>query len=1307
MSQQQKAVMWPTGVGFEYCAVELSDDLNCVVCLSLLGEGCVQHPRCGTHFCQNCVGKLRDCPICGDVLLTAPPKDKTLSTTPSSSSPSSKPTTSSLDGAPLTKATLCDHMASNHLRELLSRGLGAVALVGVPLLAAERPDTAPLLNTECHPDALALHHLSDSPVSFITSFHNNQLQYPTGSELLLQQQDNFDVACKFILDNLAVFKYVTKCLRGVTKLEEERSKALSLVSKHFQDDVKPPCLAQNELLRGLTNQVNAESEVSHTLSESITNKVCLPLKQALPDLESFYRQFVSEGTKNAHDYRNSVSKLERSRAAFIRVNKELGQTHDAPKRAKLTQDLAQSTKDYQVQIEETNGMQTKFLAEAKRVLEEMQKLDSRRSELLSTHLTIFFDIHATLPAQIQDQIGKWRDLQQSSNYQNDLVQFVVQNRSGAPPPPPFEFEAYKPEGVTDRPKSLRPAWLKLGTLKKKEAEDLIQPGLPPKPLIYGVSLDEIVSRQKEKYPNLRIPMFLILMRDTLYTLEAPTTEGIFRVPANQNELNKYRAAFDLEEFYISETASVHTICALLKLFLRELPVAVIPQTVYSTFINQPFIDSINSENVESLVFDKLPENHRDVCLFLLKMIHELAAYSSETKMDKSNLSMVFAPGLLRCPLVNSPDMVQLYELERAFVLAIASRTPTKLYDSLNTTLSVRPTLKGPDEPYDGKGFEVLTEEQITQIRKEIAEELLRAELEASEKLSLSSSGPLTSQTTATPSSDRLTKIGRKNIKNQILKTLGGLDSVRGSLTTSPVQQPTPNPTPRVSGPLENTADGMSSNQPTSSPARHLPPRSHGTLIGAKALPAQTTQGGPHAIHHNNPLPTTPQRPIREPIDDTKLNSFAQDIKDEVELLHTKFCLDNDSETLLFLASIVEANYKLASEKIAPIFQGITSSTTLNIVPPKCSSLLVTQQFCEVIMQSMQKMESYVSWLAANATNYKQIPPIKDAILDLHDTVQGKRGLQTATMKTSPSLLPFAYKQPDISPPPPIPFVESPPPTDSVGPPIDAIAPPPPPVDPIAPPPPVDSIAPPPPVDFLPPPPPVDSVLPPLPTIEIIAPQPPVVAVPPQAAPTPPPVEPIPIPPKNEAEISSPSTPPITVPPVEPIAQKLPSDSQASSVATPTDPVAQIATNPTIPQEKEPDTTAEVEEDTARDSLEEFNGLFLDLKNALVPLAELLASPSLTLEVLLPRARPLLASLKLATEFAATNNIPFDAPPAPPKLDDKVKMFILVTKHSVARTVKVFDGIRLALPKLSPEVVEKALTLLMEFVDMLESNNATD
>lgn len=127
----------------------------------------------------------------------------------------------------------------------------------------------------------------------------------------------------------------------------------------------------------------------------------------------------------------------------------------------------------------------------------------------------------------------------------------------------------------------------------------MQPALKLK--LFGATLDELITRQKERYPALSIPAFIIFLKDTLihlggintfftttYQLAAQSVEGIFRficailsfidcirVPGNQAEILAYREAFDNGELYIKKPGNLHTMCAVLKLFLRELATPII------------------------------------------------------------------------------------------------------------------------------------------------------------------------------------------------------------------------------------------------------------------------------------------------------------------------------------------------------------------------------------------------------------------------------------------------------------------------------------------------------------------------------------------------------------------------------------------------------------------------------------------------------------------------------------------------------------------------------------------------------------
>ncbi|XP_063311848.1 rho GTPase-activating protein 39-like isoform X1 [Pelobates fuscus] len=164
------------------------------------------------------------------------------------------------------------------------------------------------------------------------------------------------------------------------------------------------------------------------------------------------------------------------------------------------------------------------------------------------------------------------------------------------------------------------------------------------PSLFGSSLEEIMERQREVYPDRRLPWVQTQLSQQVLNLGGERTEGIFRVPGDIDEVNALKV--QVEQWIIPDTLSDPTIPAsLLKLWYRELEEPLIPQQFYKQCIS-------NYENPDAAVsvVQQLPELNR---LVLCYLIHFLQVFSQPsnvgtTKMDVNNLAMVMAPNCLRC-----------------------------------------------------------------------------------------------------------------------------------------------------------------------------------------------------------------------------------------------------------------------------------------------------------------------------------------------------------------------------------------------------------------------------------------------------------------------------------------------------------------------------------------------------------------------------------------------------------------------------------------------------------------------------------
>ncbi|KAM3922758.1 rho GTPase-activating protein 39-like isoform 2-T2 [Leptodactylus fuscus] len=164
------------------------------------------------------------------------------------------------------------------------------------------------------------------------------------------------------------------------------------------------------------------------------------------------------------------------------------------------------------------------------------------------------------------------------------------------------------------------------------------------PSLFGSSLEEIMERQRDVYPDRRLPWVQTQLSQQVLVLGGERTEGIFRVPGDIDEVNALK--LQVEHWTIPDGLSDPTVPAsLLKLWYRELEEPLIPQQFYKQCIS-------NYENPDAAVsvVQQLPELNR---LVLCYLIHFLQIFSQPsnvgtTKMDVNNLAMVMAPNCLRC-----------------------------------------------------------------------------------------------------------------------------------------------------------------------------------------------------------------------------------------------------------------------------------------------------------------------------------------------------------------------------------------------------------------------------------------------------------------------------------------------------------------------------------------------------------------------------------------------------------------------------------------------------------------------------------
>ncbi|KAK7093173.1 N-chimaerin-like isoform X2 [Littorina saxatilis] len=172
--------------------------------------------------------------------------------------------------------------------------------------------------------------------------------------------------------------------------------------------------------------------------------------------------------------------------------------------------------------------------------------------------------------------------------------------------------------------------------------------------LYGVDLTTVSKANKQTLPSVVERCVKEIEKRGL------DTEGLYRLAGFHDDVEAIRVAFDKdgENTDISQTKyeDVNTICSALKLYFRLLPIPLITFDIY-----KPLLDIIKKDNMaeeETVkqmkdVMARLPPAHFHTLKYLTAHLVRLTEHKAKNMMSAENLSIVFAPTLMR-PLETNP-----------------------------------------------------------------------------------------------------------------------------------------------------------------------------------------------------------------------------------------------------------------------------------------------------------------------------------------------------------------------------------------------------------------------------------------------------------------------------------------------------------------------------------------------------------------------------------------------------------------------------------------------------------------------------
>ncbi|XP_058507906.1 protein FAM13A-like isoform X2 [Solea solea] len=194
----------------------------------------------------------------------------------------------------------------------------------------------------------------------------------------------------------------------------------------------------------------------------------------------------------------------------------------------------------------------------------------------------------------------------------------------------------------------------------KISPELICPTLVSEPelvarCVFGVAL-EILRQEGQTVRG--IPLVLRDMVDFL-DKNGMQHRGLFRLCSSVLRTKQLRQRWDHgERVNLEQEGDVPTVASLLKLFLRELPVPVVPEPQRLELVLNLSGYADEAERNRSLreSLHHLPADHLIILSFLIQFLSRVAAHSHSNHMPVENLATIFGPCLFHVPV--GPRMIE-------------------------------------------------------------------------------------------------------------------------------------------------------------------------------------------------------------------------------------------------------------------------------------------------------------------------------------------------------------------------------------------------------------------------------------------------------------------------------------------------------------------------------------------------------------------------------------------------------------------------------------------------------------------------
>ncbi|KAJ2613296.1 hypothetical protein EV177_002578 [Coemansia sp. RSA 1804] len=205
------------------------------------------------------------------------------------------------------------------------------------------------------------------------------------------------------------------------------------------------------------------------------------------------------------------------------------------------------------------------------------------------------------------------------------------------------------------------------TVAMSAAELRLAMAVPSRARVFGAALDDIAADSALVAAQTGLPRIVEQLVSLIVSLGGLSTEGLFRIPGDADTVALARLRIEAGSADFAAIDDPNVPASLLKEWMRDLADPLVPESYYARCVAAPDDPDLARE-----VFAAMSQPALRVVRYLLAFFARLLRPSvrARTKMDASNLALVFGPSLLRNPASDPRDMFANSSNEQRFVLTL-------------------------------------------------------------------------------------------------------------------------------------------------------------------------------------------------------------------------------------------------------------------------------------------------------------------------------------------------------------------------------------------------------------------------------------------------------------------------------------------------------------------------------------------------------------------------------------------------------------------------------------------------------------